>query len=219
MRASLLKTLSSLHAMRGEFDRSRQLADESTAIFERLGMRLAAAQASVEFALRELAAGDCLAAEAIARQGLEALESMGEVGFQSHAASLLAQALCLQGLLHEAARFAAASERLADVNDVFSQSEWRMARAQVLAGEGDVEEALTLAQAAVGQIAQTELVFLQGNAYAALADVLRQAGRYAEAVRAAEAAFARYDSKGATAMRDHVGVLLVELADEQHAQV
>ncbi len=137
----------------------------------------------------------------------------------SSVAAVLAQALFLQGLHHEASRFAEISRRLADTNDVISQFQWRVARARVVAAEGRLEEACRLASAAVDQLAASDLPFLQGQALLDLADILRQAGRFSEAVQAADAAVERYERKGATVLRDHAAAFLDELLDEQPAQV
>jgi tetratricopeptide (TPR) repeat protein len=219
MRASVLKTLAGLHALRREFEQSRQLAQQSTELYEELGLRLAAAQASVEFAIRELLAGDPLAAEAVARRGYQVLESIGETSYQASCAAMLAQALHLQGLHHEAGRFAKLSEELSDAGDVISQSQWRAARAKVLAGIGQHDEALRLAHEAVDQLAGTDLLFLKGDALLGLAEVLRAAGRAHEAVDALEAAQAIHDRKGATGLRDHARRLMDELIDDELAQV
>ncbi|MFD2093625.1 ATP-binding protein [Blastococcus deserti] len=217
MRASVLKTLAGLHAMRGEFAHARELGGESLAILEDLGLRLAAAQASVEFAIRELVAGDVLAAEAEARKGFDVLDTMGESSYLSSCAALLAHALSLQGLHHEAGRYAGISERTADPGDVISQFQWRVARARVLAGTGRTADAVRLAQEATEQVAGTDLLSFRGDAHFELALLLREDGRPADALRAAHTALALHERKGNTATRDHVRVLVEELSDEQLA--
>ena len=214
LRASLQKTSSSLHALRGEFDLARQLADESSAVLADLGLRLDAAQAAVEFAIRELAAGDPLAAEAIAREGFEVLQAMGETSYMCNCAAVLAQALSVQGLHHEAARFAAISERTTDDHDVGAQLQWRAARARVLTAEGRNAQAVELARSAVELSDGTDMVLLQADAWYEYAQALHAAGRPAEAVQAARTALELYVRKGATAVAVHARTLL-DVASER----
>ncbi|WP_369258272.1 AAA family ATPase [Geodermatophilus amargosae] len=216
-RASLLRTLSGLHALRGDFDRSRALAAESLAVFEDLGLRLAAAQATVEFALRELVAGDPLAAESLARGGYELLAAMGERSYLSSSAACLAHALSLQGLHHEAGRFAEVSERTADPVDVIAQFQWRVVRARVLAGTGRPAEAVRLAEEAAAQLAGTDLIGFQGDAQYELALLLREDRQIDAAMVAARAAVDLYDRKGNAAAIGYVRALVDELADDQVA--
>lgn len=218
-RASVLKTLSSLHALRGEFDEARRVAAESLAIMDDLGLRLAAARASVDFAMRELLAGDPLAAEAIARQGYETLELMNERAYKCNCAALLAQALHLQGLQHEASRFAEISRQTAGTSDTVGQYQWRTAQARVLAGRGQFSEAIALAKAAVELLERTDLVFLHGDALYDLAGVLRASGRLHEAEAAARSAFHLHERKGATAAAEVARDLADRIADDHHATV
>jgi tetratricopeptide (TPR) repeat protein len=214
LRASLVKTLGSLHALQGETDLARRLADESSAVLADLGLRLDAAQAAVEFALREIIAGDPLAAEAIAREGFEVLKAMGETSYMCNCAAVLAQALSLQGLHHEASRFAAVSESATDDHDAGAQLQWRAARSRVLTAAGRTTEAVELARSAVEWGADTDMVLLQGDAWSEYARALHAAGRRAEAVAAARTAVELYEAKGATAVVAHARTLLDIVSDD-----
>jgi class 3 adenylate cyclase/tetratricopeptide (TPR) repeat protein len=217
MRADLLSTLSGLRAMRGEWALARELSAESTGIYEDLGLRLPAAQASVQYAMRELVSGDPLAAEAMARAGYDELAAMGEAGYQSSCAALLAHALSLQGLHHEAGRYARLSEELADPGDVIGQFHWRVAQARVLVGNGRTAEAVQLAEAAHRQVESSDLLIFRGDALFELAGALRADGRVAEALDAARASLALHETKGASAFAVHVRQLVDELTDAQFA--
>ena len=85
-----------------------------------------------------------------AARSYEALAQMGERGFLSTTAGLLAHALCALGEDDEADRFSRASEDAAAPEDVFSQVLWRSARAKVRARRGDAEAAEAPAREAVG---------------------------------------------------------------------
>jgi class 3 adenylate cyclase/tetratricopeptide (TPR) repeat protein len=216
-RALVLRTLAGLHALRGDMDRSRELAAESTGILEDLGLRLVAAQGSVEFAMRELIAGDVLAAEAEARAGYQVLQAMGETAYHSSCAAILAHSLSLQGLHHEAGRFAAVSEQTADPVDVISQFQWRVARARVLAGTGRTVEAVEMAEEAAARLTGTDLIGLQGDAQYELALLMREDGRSKEALAAARAALVLLERKGSRAVGDHARALVEELVDDEFA--
>jgi tetratricopeptide (TPR) repeat protein len=214
MRAALLRSAGDLHGMRGEFDQSRRLGEESRTLYEELGLKLAGAQASVDFSMIELEAGDPLAAEAMARAGFEVLQEMGEHAYLSSCAALLAEALHAQGLNHEASRFVEISERNAHTNDVIGGAQWRSVKAKVLAASGRTEEAVRIAQTSVDQLAGTDLEVFKGGALMALGEVLRTAGRVGESVAAFEQAKALYERKGALVLHDHARALLMELADD-----
>ena len=213
VRASLMKTLGSLHALRGDTDLARQLAGESSAVLADLGLRLDAAEAAVEFAMREIIAGDPLAAEAIAREGFEVLQAMGETSYMCNCAAVLAQALSLQGLHHEASRFAAVAEDATADHDAGAQLQWRGARSRVLIATGRAPEAVVLARSAVERAGVTDMVLLNGDAWSEYARALHAAGEEAAAVAAARTAVELYERKGATAVVAHARTLVDLVSD------
>ncbi|MGY1717260.1 ATP-binding protein [Geodermatophilus sp. SYSU D01106] len=219
VRASLVKTLGSLHALRGEMDLARRLAEESSSVLADLGLPLDAAQAAVEFAIRELIDGDPLAAESYAREGFEVLRAMGETSYMCNCAAVLAQALSVQGLHHEAARFAAISEQATDDHDVGAQLQWRAARGRVLTAEGRHHEAVELTRSAVDRAEGTDMVLLRGDAWSEHAQALHAAGRAEQALEAARTALALYERKGATAVAAHARTLLDVVSDRGPARV
>jgi tetratricopeptide (TPR) repeat protein len=218
MQASVLQSLAGLHSLQGAFDRGRELSAASMAILTDLGLALAAAQASVERAFAELYAGDPIAAEAEARHGYEVLERMGEKSYLCSAAALLALTLHLQGLPHEAARFAKISEETASTDDVISQLGWRGARARALADEGRLADAERLARAAVDRVSATDLLFLHGDALVDLAQIRHRQGALDEAVHHAQQAVVLYRRKAATVLERNAEALAEKLADERASQ-
>lgn len=81
-------------------------------------------------------AGDLVAAERILRAGFQTLEEMGEQGYRSTIAGLLAQALFLQGRLEEAEGFSRVGELACDEADIEAQAMWMQSRARILASRG-----------------------------------------------------------------------------------
>ena len=121
---------------------------------------------------------------------------MGERGLLSTVAGFLAQALYAEGDYHEAARFSRASEDAAATDDVFSQMLWRISRAKILVRQGDSERAEALAQEAVRLGEATDLLSTRADMLCDLAEVLRLAGRRADALPALATAARLYEQKG-----------------------
>jgi len=185
-----------LEAMSGEFELARELLADGTQAVEELGLTVWAAVIAQEAFFVEMLAGDAGAAASKLRESYATLEQMGERGFLSTIAGLLAQALYAQGAYDEAERFSRAGEAAAATHDVSSQVLWRSARAKVAARRGNLEEAEALAREAVGIGEASDLLNTQGDALSDLAEVLALAGRRVEALTALEEAAGRYERKG-----------------------
>jgi tetratricopeptide (TPR) repeat protein len=110
-------------------------------------------------------------------------------------ATNLAEVLHLQGRGEEALRFTEEVEALAEP-DTPEQFLWRKARARVLAARGEVEEAERLAREAVALAERTDHLEAHADALLALAEVLRRAGRAAEATADLGDALAMARQKG-----------------------
>jgi tetratricopeptide (TPR) repeat protein len=140
--------------------------------------------------------GDAAAAEAKLRRELDLLEAMGETYLRPTVAAYLAAAVANQGRYDEADRFAALAAELASEDDVISQAMWRSVRARVLSREGRVEEAIELADGAVGLLAASDGIGEQADALLVLSEVLGGAGRKEDAGRAIQEAIDLYERKG-----------------------
>ncbi|MBA3329721.1 MAG: hypothetical protein H0T39_02410, partial [Actinobacteria bacterium] len=145
LEAQALLSAGVLSAMRGAFDEARAAVRQAGAITRDLA-RLDWAGGAMESAAVELLADDPGAAELIAREGYDELERLGEKGYLSTIAPILARAVYLQGRYEEAEQLTRVSEGAADPDDVSSQSGWRSVRALALASRGRTEEAVTLAR-------------------------------------------------------------------------
>ena len=201
-----------LEAMRGDFSRARELVAEGLETIAGLGFPLRAAMSSQEAFYIEMLAGDLDAAERIARDAYATLERMGERGYLSSAAALLAHALAGLGRLDEAERFSQTSEDAAAADDAFSHVLWRSARAKIRARRGELAEAEALAREAVAVADRTDLLNTRGDTLADLGDVIALAGRPAEAVAALEQAAEIFERKGNRASLERVRLAAQELA-------
>jgi tetratricopeptide (TPR) repeat protein len=161
----------------------------------------------------ELLAGDPAAAAEFGAEGCRLLDELGDKTFQSTAAGWLAQALYALDRLEEADASAGRAAELGASDDAATQMLWRQVRAKVLARRGEHAEAERHAREAVALGEQTDLLDLQGDAYADLAEVLSLAGRPKEATEALEQALARYERKGNLVMAQRAQMRLAELQD------
>ncbi len=202
--ARVFRTLGSLRAMEGKFDEARELVRRAREILVDLGLKLRASFASEAAAFVEMLAGDPVAAEGELRAGYEAAESLGERGFQSTVAALLAHALWEQRRLAEAERYSRIAEEIGAEDDLSTQVLWRSARARVLAAAGDEVAAEELARRAVALAEDTDDVNMCADTLVALGEVLRAGGRDDDAATALGDALARYEAKGNVVGADDV---------------
>jgi class 3 adenylate cyclase/tetratricopeptide (TPR) repeat protein len=184
-----------LRAMRGEIEDARTQENKAREILEELGSRLTLAADQVT-SLVEMLAGDPAAAEAKLRGGIQVLQEVGETGFLSTSAAQLAQALVALGRNEEAEEYSRLSEENAARDDLASQVQWRTARSVAVARQGRIDEGEALAREAVSLARQMDYLTTIGDALVALAQVLIEAGRAAEAAEAAEEANSLYVRKG-----------------------
>jgi class 3 adenylate cyclase/tetratricopeptide (TPR) repeat protein len=194
--AAVLEAEAELSAMLGRFEGQLERIDTAESILQDLGQGLVAlTSGEVRGAVQSLA-GDAVAAEASLRQTYEGLERLGERGFLSTAAAEMAQAIYSQGRYEEAERFAEISEAAGASDDLATQLPVRGIRAKLSARRGRYEEAEVLARGSVEIAGRTEAPNLRGGANMDLAEVLRLAGRSAEAMDALEDAARQFDLKG-----------------------
>jgi tetratricopeptide (TPR) repeat protein len=147
--------------------------------------------------LRALA-GELVAAEHELRLAYELSRRLGDKQYIAVAPNI-AEVLHLQGRDEEALRFTEEVEATAWV-DIPEQFLWRKARAKVLAAQGAGEQAERLAREAVDLAARTDHLEEHADALMTLAEVLRRAGRAAEATPALREALRLYEQKGNTVL-------------------
>jgi ATP/maltotriose-dependent transcriptional regulator MalT len=120
--AMALISVAALKAMQGDFDEARQEMAAGRAMYKELGSPVDWAGSAMISGRAELLAGDAAAAERELREGYETLEQLGETGYLSTIAALLAQAVLMQDRLDEAIQLSEASERASAPDDLESQS-------------------------------------------------------------------------------------------------
>jgi class 3 adenylate cyclase/tetratricopeptide (TPR) repeat protein len=192
----ILGVLAQLEAMRGNFERARELYRKERATFEALGAKLDAASTSIDSGRVEMMAEEYEAAEAELRQDYQQLSAMGEKYFLPIVAGLLSHVLYLQERLDEADEFTHSAEEASAEDDVESQAIWRRGRAKVFAKRGRFEEAETLAREAHQLMSPTDAPIWKGNTLLDLAEVLELAGKRDEAVLLIDEAILLYEGKG-----------------------
>jgi class 3 adenylate cyclase/tetratricopeptide (TPR) repeat protein len=150
-------------------------------------------------------------AERLGRDGVAALERMGETGYRSTGAAYLADMLAAQGRTEDAAEMVRIGEENASADDFSSQTLLAQARSRILAARGRIEEALAQAREAVAIVERSDYIAEQAEARMALAEVLAAAGRPAEAAAEIEQAIDRYRHKGANLYVDQASAELERL--------
>jgi class 3 adenylate cyclase/tetratricopeptide (TPR) repeat protein len=204
--------LSQLYAMRGDFERARDLYRSSRASLVEQGETVLAAFTASNSARVEMLAEDPLAAEAELRRDYEALERMGEKYFLSTVAGLFAHALYLTNRLEEADEFARVSKQTAG-DDVESQSLWRRARAKVLARLGRREEAEALAREACALVERIDSPSTRANSLLDLAEVLALSGEAPAAIPLVGEAVLLHERKGNLVAAERARAVLERLAE------
>ena len=209
--ATALTSKGLFFAMLGRFDEGRSMLRQGDDLLEDLHQTVWRAAGVQQAARIELLADDPVGAERVLRPGFETLDAMGERGYLSTVAALLAQALFLQGRLDEAERFAWVSKEACDESDVISQMLWRQSQARVLASRGELETAERLAREAVRIGGTTDDIVGHGEALLDLAEILRVADRPGEAGTALEHAIELFKRKGVVVLEDRARAGLADL--------
>jgi predicted ATPase/class 3 adenylate cyclase len=196
LEAVTLAMIGALKAQVGSFGEARASCRNSRAIGEEFSLGAWLAALPLYSGPIELLAGEPEAAERELRAGYDALIEMGDLGRLSTEAAFLALALHAQGRYEEAEYFTGVSEGSTTPDDVFSHIAWRGVRSKALARKGELEQAELLARDAVALAEETDGLNLYGDALLDLGEVLRTAGRPAEAGAATERALSLYERKG-----------------------
>jgi tetratricopeptide (TPR) repeat protein len=123
---------------------------------------------------------------------------MGEKGFLSTTAALLARAIMAQGKgrCAEASELIVVSQQAAGGDDLSAQIIGQGVSARILAEGGRHGDAVELASAAVALAAQTDFLSQHADALLALAHTMAASGRLDEAQRAVTQALDLYQRKG-----------------------
>ena len=197
--AVALRCQAALEALRGRMDAARRMVGSAHRTIEELGLAHRLLENEMTAGLIELLDGQAAAAEEHLRPAFEALRDRGLGGEAGQAASMLARALLIQGRDEEAEEVADEARRLGGA-DLKAAVAWRGVIAEMAAGAGEREEAISLATAAVELATATDSLLLEAQARLALTAVLRTLGDAAASAVEAERAAAACDAKGATVL-------------------
>jgi tetratricopeptide (TPR) repeat protein len=151
----------------------------------------------------EMLAGDLIAAERVARLGVEELDPLGERAWLSTQECQLGEATYALGQFDEAELWARRGLEHGGADDVLTQSMGLQLRAKLLARRGDSGAALILAEQADEMARSTQAPVVQGDAALTIAEILFLAGTPADSDVALQHAIDCYEGKGATACVAH----------------
>ena len=209
----LLALLGSQLAMRGEFERARELTRRGREMLEELGIGVEVASVALEAWRVEMLAGDVETAEHELRRGYDLLQAVGEKYFLSTVAGLLGQTLFALGRHDEVEPLGQLARELAADDDIDTQALWRCVLGKVLTREGSGGEGEALVREAIEILEPTDAVLLKFGALLDLAEVLRLAGKTGVPATLAEAR-ALAEGKGSSVMTAAVDAVLAASTGE-----
>jgi tetratricopeptide (TPR) repeat protein len=209
LEALLIQAMGTVQARRGDPRGGEKLIALGMSTIADLGMRLFAAGLVPNWIWH--VTDDPVVAEARLRESYNALLEAGDKAMAGSVAASLGEALYQQGRYEEAEEMVRVGEGTAAADDIYLQVLWRAVRAKVLARRELLGEAEALAREALALAYESEYVDARSDAQLALAEVLRLAGRAAEAAEAVEAARALHEAKGNVLQVERARIFLAEL--------
>ena len=197
-------------AMAGRIDDARAAIAAAAELAKELGLTVMAAGIDAEAGRVELFADDPVAAERLARPGLDALERIGNHGHWVTSAITFADALFQQGRLDEAEAIVDQADAWAMKDDRDPQVGWRRIKAKILAIRDELKAAERLGREGVAIAAKTDYLENHALACADLGFVLELAGRPDEARGELETALALAERKGIVQLADRIRARLAK---------
>jgi tetratricopeptide (TPR) repeat protein len=193
----ILWHMAGLYAMQDQIAMAHSTLDRAKSNLGLLGPTMTAT-GTEPAAFIAMLAGDPVTAETHLRLGYESLNQMGEKGFLSTIAALLARAIVAQGKERnaEASQLIEISLDAAAGEDLSAQIIGQGLAARLLADDGRHAEAVALASSAVALAAQTDLLSQHADALLDLAHAMASSGRVADAHATATQALELYERKG-----------------------
>ncbi len=164
-------SLAPMYAMRGSFDRARELYRQERELLTELGPSIMASSTAIEGAWVELLAGNLELAEEQLRRDYAELMSLDETYYRATIAGWLARTLFLRGDLAGASEYCQIALDLAEEDDVDVHVRVQLVQARLLAADND-DRAVAMAEQAVEQSAGMADLILRGDAQVDLAQVL-----------------------------------------------
>jgi class 3 adenylate cyclase/tetratricopeptide (TPR) repeat protein len=198
-------------ALLGHIEEGREIHRGGIDLLWELGQRIKAAALQDTAAKIEMLAGDYDAAERETRKGIDALRSMGELGYLSTQAAMLGEWLYQLGRDDEAEEMTHESEDAAASDDTISQVQWRGVRAKVLARRGDADIAITVAHEGAEIARSTGMWDLRADSLRDLGEVYRLIGHLDDAITTFRESLDVVEEKGAVPLIERDRARLREL--------
>jgi class 3 adenylate cyclase/tetratricopeptide (TPR) repeat protein len=194
--ASAALDLAMLLALMERSEAAEERAADALEVFVDLGQGRWIASARLTEGLIASCRGDLRTAEPSIRAAYEWYAGRGETAQAMEAATHLARVLCDVGRLAEAQVLVDEVKHHAADYDMEKQVSWRSIGSRIHSGLGHHEAALELADEAAALVAGTDLMNLQGDVYADLAEARAAAGSPSEAEEARLNSLATFKRKG-----------------------
>jgi class 3 adenylate cyclase len=195
-RAQIERLEGRLLAMRGEFDRARELMHAGQAAFRDAGLLIEAAAHSQSLMFLEARAGDLVAAEREGRAGATESERLGDRAYHGTTLLVLADVVARAGRYEEAEALCAEARAMSPPDDVATICGVDALEGHLLARRGDVVRGERLARRGLELAETTDFVEVRGLAHMRAAQALAAAGKSDEALALAQNAVAIYTAKG-----------------------
>jgi class 3 adenylate cyclase/tetratricopeptide (TPR) repeat protein len=208
----VLAVVATLEATLGEFDEARLLLAGAKQVARGLSATWYAGLVSLFSARVERLADDLAVAETDFREALAVFRGMGERWFQGIAAIDLARLLLVQGRRSELAELGDFIREVEGLFDPEFQMKLCAFRARELALDGEIPEALALADRAVAVAQTTDQLIFHAEVLRDRADILAFAARPSDAAVDLEQAIRLLGAKGNKVVAAQVRAALAEVA-------
>jgi class 3 adenylate cyclase/tetratricopeptide (TPR) repeat protein len=205
------RALGRLAAIRGDFDKARELMRRGREPLLDAGLELWYASATLPAAFIERQAGDYEAAARLHQAGFAQLAELGEHAFASTIAADLGHVFLELGREDEAAHWFTTARELSPSGDVATLALADIGEGLLRARQGELDEGERLIRLGLEQAETTDFWEFRTRANEALAEVLAARGRKDDARDALRAALAAYEAKGASVAAERTRSLLAQL--------
>ncbi len=212
-RANIVVWMAGMIALTGRLADARDLVLEAKAIYEELGRTVPiAGSCGPVLALIEALGEDMAGSAAVLEESCDTFLEMDEHIHVATLAAELAGALCAEGRLSEARRWAELAATTAAPDDLSARVAAQAVVAKLMALEGEVRDAERSAAEAIASLRQTDALIRRGRILLDAADVFRLTRRPDRARALVEDALSDFEAKGATLLASKARKELGEFA-------
>jgi class 3 adenylate cyclase len=205
-----------LYAMKGEFDRGRELVRGARQAYLDAGLIQTAGGVAMGEAHLEWLGGDDVAAENVLREGIATLEEIGERAFYPTAALQLATLLYAKGRFDEVREWCEKARETTGADDITNFLDLDLLDGLLLARDDRVDEAEAAAQRALERLEGIEMNEIEAYAHAHLAELFALTKKPVEAREHGTDSLSIAERKGDVALaarvRERLAAVSVEVA-------